>query len=78
MNIYTQSIPLTDLPPGDYCLDFRQDAGWGMYEYTVSHGGGQISHQLALAMGMLTATTMVVAIGLIGLILLRLGVIAPA
>ena len=49
-----------------------------MYEYTLSHGGGRISHQLALATGLLTATTLIVAIGLLLLTLIRLGVIAPA
>jgi hypothetical protein len=72
------TLPLAGLPPGVYCLELHQKEGWGMYEYTLSHGGGRISHQLALATGLLTATTLIGAIGLLVLTLLRIGVIAPA
>jgi hypothetical protein len=49
-----------------------------MYEYTLSHGGGRISHQLALATGLLAATTVVIAVGLALLFLIQVGVIRPA
>ena len=71
------TLSLAGLAPGEYCLELRQEEGWGMYEYTLSHGGGEISHRLALGVGLLAAMTVVSAVGLLALVLLRLGIIMP-
>jgi hypothetical protein len=71
------SLPLEDVAPGDYCLRFVQHKGWAMFEYTISHGGGAISHQLAIFTGLLVAASLVLGMGLLAMILVGAGILAP-
>jgi len=59
------SIPLDDLEPGDYHLHFLQESGWGYFEYTLSHGGGTLSHVSALVVGLLLACSLVLGLTLV-------------
>jgi hypothetical protein len=71
------SLPIEKVPSGDYCLRFIQHKGWAMFEYTISHGGGAISHQLAIFTGLLVAASLVLGMGLLALILVGTGILAP-
>ncbi len=71
------SLPLEKVVPGDYCLRFVQHKGWAMFEYTISHGGGAVSHQLAIFTGLLAAASLVLGVGLLALILAGMGILAP-
>jgi hypothetical protein len=54
-----RDIPVEMLTPGDYTLTFEQSAGWGYFEYMLSQGGGRTSQILAVATGLLLATSIV-------------------
>ena len=67
-----QEILVAGEQPGPYSLYFDQKAGWGIYEYTLSHGG-EGSSTLALIAGFAMACSLLLALALGLLVLLRLG-----
>ena len=66
-----QDLPVADLAPGDYTLNFVQESGWGYFEYLLSHGGGPTSNVLAVAAGFLFACSLLLAAALIALVAAR-------
>jgi len=59
------SIPVAGLEPGDYHLHFVQESGAALFEYTLSQGGGKVSHASALGVGFLLGCSLILALALI-------------
>ncbi|MEM7539243.1 MAG: hypothetical protein AAF639_44210, partial [Chloroflexota bacterium] len=55
-----------------YTLHFIQSEGWGWFEFTLSQGGGPISHTLALLFGFFMACAVVAGGVLVLLVALKL------
>jgi len=62
--LYTD-VPVAGLKPGDYCLHFVQESGWGYFEYALAYGGGTLSHISAAVVGFLLACSLVLGLTLI-------------
>lgn len=58
-------IPLNQIEPGLYQLQFIQQSGWGWFEFALSHGGGRNSQTLALLIGLLLTLAVICSIVLI-------------
>ena len=65
-------IPVEGVDPGRYYLHILQKDGWGFFEYTLSHGGGQASYLAALGIGFLLACCVVLIFALSFLTTIRL------
>lgn len=67
-----RDLRVDGVEPGAYQLHFVQEAGWGYFEYALGDGGGPASHTAALVLGVLLAFTLVLGLGLIGVLALRM------
>ncbi|MEM7534628.1 MAG: hypothetical protein AAF639_20785 [Chloroflexota bacterium] len=66
---------LETIEPGPYKLDFQQSSGVGYFEYTLSHGGGQASHVVAILMGVLLSCGFMAGLGMLWWLLVRFALI---
>lgn len=62
-----EDIPLPELAPRRYYLHFVQHDGWGMFEYIVSQGGGNLSNTMALLSGFFLASSLILGLALLAL-----------